>query len=132
MSKITNYSGSELVNSSYYSVQFGPFITIAFYSDDSWFIPGVLPTTSSKIKEDLIVIELLTTQDKITLQYPSPVLELTNSSYYIITYGLTLTIGYFANNQWFVPGCLPLSLQDANNNLVVVNQFNYFNYRNSL
>lgn len=125
MNKVTNYSESALVDNSYYSIQYGPFLTIAFYYNDTWFIPNYNPIQSDKIKDELIIIELLTNQSKITFAKNSviPDKDLIDSSYYIIIYGLILTIGYYSNGLWYIPGHSNISPKDCIDNITVIQYF---------
>jgi hypothetical protein len=66
MSRLSNYSGLTLEDQTYYSIQFGLILTIAYHCGDQWFIPGELPIYSSKLREDLIVIDKICTQSDIS------------------------------------------------------------------
>lgn len=67
---VVNFTGEPLENSTYYSVQYGLIVSMAYHHNDNWFITGSLPIHESNLKEELIVIEKICTQADIVKKLP--------------------------------------------------------------
>lgn len=65
MSKVINHSGDALTNHTYYTVQYGLILCVAYYNEDIWYVVGSEPIPTPKLREDLIVVQALFTQDEL-------------------------------------------------------------------
>lgn len=63
--RFVNFTSTPIENSTYYSVQYGLIVSMAYHYNGEWFITGHLPMHESKLKEELIVIEKICTQSDI-------------------------------------------------------------------
>lgn len=55
--KILNPNQHELVDGTYYSVQYGLILCIAYYSGDVWYPTGYQAVITSDLSDDFIVID---------------------------------------------------------------------------
>lgn len=65
MSKVINHSGAALSNHTYYTVQYGLILGVAYYNEDIWYVVGSEPIPTPKLRDDLIVVQALFTQNEL-------------------------------------------------------------------
>ncbi len=120
MSKVINYTGKDIQDRTYYSIQKGLIISVAFYNDGVWYIPAENPVNERDLKKEIIVIEEICKHDDISKETVE--LPLVNGTYYAIFQGLIAYVAYYDDAKWYIPGVSGDVAHDdsASSNIVVL------------